>query len=165
MSLEFAAMSYRAIRDRLKAQEPQIDEETLADTVEGLTDVHEILAAIIRSALTDEALVRGLKCRISDMQDRMQRLQDRASKRRTIAKDVMVDLDIKKLNAPDFSATIREGMRSLLVLNEEAVPNIYWAPGEPKLKRQFLAEELKNGAEIEGVTLSNPAPVLSVRVR
>jgi hypothetical protein len=165
MNLEFAAAAYRAIRDRLKAEDPQLDEQTLADTVEGLTNVHEILQAIIRAALVDEATVLGLKCRIGDMQDRLQRLQDRASKRRAIAKDVMVDLDIKKLNAPDFSASIREGMPSLMVLNEEAVPSIYWQPGEPKLKRQLLAQELKDGAEIEGVALSNPEPVLNVRTR
>jgi hypothetical protein len=165
MNLEFAAAAYRAIRDRLKAEDPQIDEQTLIDTVEGLTDVHEILAAIIRAALVDEATVLGLKCRIGDMQDRLQRLQDRASKRRAIAKDVMVDLDIRKLNAPDFSASIRDGMPALVVLNEDAVPSIYWQPGEPKLKRQLLAQELKDGAEIEGVALSNPEPVMSVRTR
>jgi len=165
MNIEFAAASYRAVRDRIRAEDPMIDEGTLADTVEGLTDVHEVLGTIIRSALTDEALARGLKCRIADMEDRLRRLQDRASKRRAIAKDVMVDLDIKKLNAPDFSASIREGLPSLVVLDEDAVPSIYWAPGEPKLKRQILTDELKGGAEIEGVSLSNPEPVLSVRTR
>jgi hypothetical protein len=165
MSLAFAAINYRVIRDRIRTQDPQIDEQTLADTVEGLTDLHEIVQAIIRAALSDEALVLGLKCRISDMQGRLDRLQDRASKRRQIARDVMVELDLKKLNAPDFTASIREGIPSLMVINEDAVPSIYWQPSEPRLNRKELAYELKQGAEIAGVALSNPEPVLSVRVR
>ena len=165
MNVEFAAITYRAIRERLRAEDPQIDEQTLADTVEGLTDLHEILAAVIRSALADEALVFGLKCRISDMQGRLDRLQDRASKRRAIAKDVMVELDLKKLTAPDFTASIREGTPALMVINEDAVPSIYWQPGEPRLKRSDLAHDLKQGAEISGAALSNPEPVLSVRTR
>src|ERR1035438_370749 len=165
MNLEFASATYRAIRDRIRAQDPQIDEQTLADTVEGLTDLHEIVSAVIRAALADEAMATGLKCRISDMQGRLDRLQDRASKRRQIAKDVMVELDLKKLNAPDFTASIRDGIPSLMVINEDAVPSIYWQPSEPRLKRQELANDLKGGAEVAGATLSNPEPVLSVRVR
>ena len=163
--LSFATIRYAAIRDRIRTQDPQIDEQTLADTVEGLTDLHEIVQAVIRAALSDEALVLGLKCRISDMQGRLDRLQERAAKRRQTARDVMVELDLKKLNAPDFTASIREGIPSLMVINEDAVPSIYWQPSEPRLKRQELAYELKQGAEIEGVALSDPEPILSVRTR
>src|SRR6476469_6844838 len=161
MSLEFASITYRAIRDRIRAEDPNIDEQTLADTVEGLTDLHEIVTAIIRSALADQALATGLKGRIAEMQDRLERLQDRASKRRQIAKDVMVDLDLKKITAPDFTVSIRAGMPSLLVIDEAAIPKIYWEPREPRLNRQELVSELKAGAEVAGAALSNPEPVLS----
>jgi Siphovirus Gp157 len=165
MIIEVAKHTYRAVRDRIRAQDPQIDEQTLADTVEGLTDLHDIVVAIIRSALADQALATGLKGRIAEMETRLERLQDRASKRRQIAKDVMLDLDIKKITAPDFSVSIRPGMPSLLVLDEKAVPSVYWQEVAPRLDRQGLLNELKEGADITGVTLSNPEPVLSVRTK
>jgi hypothetical protein len=163
--ISLAKAQYTTIRARIRAADPNIDEETLADTVEGLTDLHEIIQAVIRSALVDEALARGLKCRIVDMQDRLSRLQDRASKRRQIAKDVMVHLDLKKLNAPDFTVSIRDGVPSLTVINEDEVPKIYWQPGEPRLKRQQLADDLKHGEEIPGAEMSDPEPILTVRTR
>ena len=165
MNLEFAAITYRSIRDRIRSEDPTIDEQTLADMLLSLTAPTEIDTAIIRSALADEALATGLKGRIADMQERLDRLQDRASKRRQIAKDVMVELDLKKIAAPDFSVSIRPGLPSLMVIDEAAVPSIYWQPGAPRLKRQELLTEIKDGAEIGGVTLSNPEPVLSVRGR
>jgi len=165
MNLAFSTINYRSVRDRLRAEDPQIDDQTLADTVEGLTDLHEILTAIIRAALADEALATGLKGRIAEMEDRLARLQDRASKRRQIAKEVMVELELKKLTAPDFTASIRPGMPALMVIDEAAVPSIYWEPREPRLNRQGLTADLKQGAEIIGVTLSNPEPVLSVRTK
>ena len=163
--LAFSATTYRAVRERIRTQDPDLDEQTLTDTVEGLTDLHEILAAIVRAALADEALATGLKGRIAEMQERLERLQERAAKRRQIVKDTMVELDLKKLTAPDFSASIRPGMPALLVIDEAAVPSIYWEPREPRLDRQGLLAELKQGAEITGVTLSNPEPVLSVRTK
>jgi Siphovirus Gp157 len=99
------------------------------------------------------------------MEARRDRLQDRAAKRRQIAKDVMVELDLNKLSAPDFTASIRPGTSALMVIDEAAVPSIYWEPREPRLNRQDLANDLKQGAEIAGVTLSNPEPVLSVRTK
>jgi hypothetical protein len=165
MSLEFATIHYRAIRERVKAIEPDIDGQTLADTVEGLTNLHEIVQAIVRSALVEEALAKGLKCRITEMQDRLHRFEDRSSKRRQIAKDVMIDLGLKKLTAPDFTVSLSPGTPSLMVIDEDAVPKTYWEPGEPRLRRVMLAHDLKQGEEVAGVSLSEPQPFLVVRTR
>ncbi len=137
--LTFSAIHYKAVRERLQAEDPTLDEQTLADTVEGLTDLHEILGAVIRAALADEALAAGLKTRIAEMEDRLARLQDRAAKRRRIAKEVMTELEIKKLEAPDFTASIRPGMPALVVLDESEIPSIYWEPRDPKLNRTALS--------------------------
>ena len=42
---------FRILRDCLVSQIPDIDPETLTDTLEGITDLREVLAEIIRSAL------------------------------------------------------------------------------------------------------------------
>jgi hypothetical protein len=137
----------------------------LADTVEGLTALPEIVEAIIRSALADEALADGLRGRIEDMQGRLQRLSDRASARRGMARDVMIDVGLKTITASDFTASIRAGSSSLVVLDEAQIPAGYWEPREPKLKRQALLTDLKLQGEIAGVALSQPEPTLSVRTR
>ncbi|MGA8559983.1 MAG: siphovirus Gp157 family protein, partial [Pseudolabrys sp.] len=107
----------------------------------------------------------GLKSRVAEMENRLTRMHDRAVKRRQIVKEVMVELEIKKIIAPDFTISIRPGMSALLVLDEAVVPSIYWQPSAPRLDRQGLLSELRGGAEIEGVALSTPEPVLSVRTR
>lgn len=165
MNLQFASIHYRTIRDRVRELDPAVDEQTLADTVEGLTDLHEIIQAVIRSALADEALARGLKGRIAEMEDRLERLQDRAAKRLQIAKDTMVELDLKKITASDFMVSIRPGLPSLMIIDEAAVPKSYWEPGPPRLKGQDLAQDLKNGEEVADATLSNPEPILTVRTK
>ena len=50
---------FQAVRRRLLAEIPDLDAETLADTLEGITDLKEMLAEVIRSALDDEALAAG----------------------------------------------------------------------------------------------------------
>lgn len=163
--LSFAAAHFSTIRDRIRMEDPRIDEGTLADTVEGLSDLPEILTTILRAALADEAMAGGLKGRIIEMEERLNRLEERATKRRQIVKETMVKVDLKKLSAPDFTATVRAGTPSLTILDEAAVPHIYWEPREPRLNRQELLSELKHGAKISGVTLNDPEPVLTVRTR
>ena len=52
---------------------PDLDETTLADTLEGATNLHELLAYVVRSALEDEALATGLSLRLAELKGRLQR--------------------------------------------------------------------------------------------
>ena len=156
---------YQHIRTQISAENPDLDEQTLADTVEGLTDLHEIVAAIVRSTLVDQALATGLRLRMKEMQERLDRFEDRASKRRGIARDVMREADIKKITAPDFTVSVRPGTPSLAIADEAAIPQTYWLPQPPKLDRQSLLAAIKQGQEIPGALLSDPQPVLTVRAK
>ena len=77
----------------------------------------------------------------------------------------MVEVDIRKIAAPDFTVSVRPGSPSLLVIDEGAIPEPYWEAREPRLDRAGLLADLKRGMDVPGTHLSNPEPVLSVRVR
>ena len=80
LPLSIEATKYLQLKQRLLDSYPAADEETLLDTLEGITDLHEMIAAIIRSALVDEALQAGLRTRLEDMRRRLTRLEDRGAK-------------------------------------------------------------------------------------
>lgn len=163
--IQVSAQQYQVIRDRLRALDRDLDEQTLADTLEGLTDLHEVLAAVVREALSDEALAVGLRHRIGAMEERLERLLLRAARRREIARDVMAETDVKKVTAPDLTMVLRPGSPALMIADEQAIPAEFWVAREPRLNRQELLTQLKAGTEIQGVQLSNPQPVLTVRTK
>lgn len=155
--------SYQYIKARIQEVEDSIDEQTLADTVEGLTDLHEIIATIVRSAVLDEALADGLRSRIDEMKERLSRFEKRASARRLISRDAMADAQIKRITAPDLTISLRPGVRSLIVIDEKLIPEEFWEPQAPRLRRQELVGELKRERSVPGAELSHPVAVLSVR--
>ena len=93
--------------------------ERLLDTLEEITDLHEMIAAVIRSALVDEALRSGLRSRLDDMRERLSRLELRASKKRLLALEAMTEAGLSKLEQPDFTASARAGSAALVVIAEE----------------------------------------------
>ena len=113
---------YLLLRQRLLADYPKLDEETVADTLEGITDLHEMIAAVIRSALVDEALHAGLRFRIDDMKERLSRLELKADKKRQLALDAMAEVGLTKLEQPDFTASARAGSAALIVIAEGQNP-------------------------------------------
>jgi Gp157 protein len=163
--LSVESTKYVHLKERLLSTWPQLDEDTLADTLEGITDLHEMIAAVIRSALVDEALQSGLRSRLEEMRTRLSRLGERGAKKRELALEAMCEVGLKKLQQPDFTASARSGPPGLVVTAEETIPTDFWVPQPPKLDRQGLLGSLKRGQAVPGAELSNPKPYLSVRTK
>jgi hypothetical protein len=163
--LSLETSKYLLLKQRLLTNYPDADEETVRDTLEGITDLHEMIAAVIRSALVDEALQAGLRTRIEDMRQRLTRLAERGLKKRQLALEAINDAGLKKLEQPDFTASARVGAPPLVVTSEQSIPEAYWIPQPPKLDRQTLTSDLRRGDEIPGAGLGNAAPILVVRTK
>ena len=163
--LKVELSNYCYLKEKLTAAFPEVGDDTLTDTLEGITDLHEMITAVIRSALVDEALSTGLRNRLNDMKERLARLEERGFKKRKLALEAMDEVGLNKLQQPDFTASARPGSPSLLVTAESDVPAPYWVPQPPKMDRQALLGELKRGNEIPGVQLNNPKTVLVVRTK
>ena len=89
----------------------------------------------------------------------------RADQRRQVAREVMAEAEIKKITASDMTVSLKSGAPSVEVLDENRIPATYWEPRPPRLNKQMVLDELKQGAVIPGVMLSTSKLVLSVRTK
>ena len=156
---------HQYLRARLEEAFPDADEETLADTLEGLSNLPDMLAEVCRSMLDDQAMVAALRGRIGDMQERCGRIEARARKKRELVCDVMERADLKKLTEPDLTVSLRPARPPLAVVDEDLVPATFWKPQPPKLDRQGLIAALAAGRDVPGAILGNAPMTISVRTK
>ena len=154
------------LREHLLAEYREaIDEATLRDTLEGISSLPEALAAVVRSYLDDLMIAAALGMRIGDMQERLSRIEARVEKKRVTITGVMEKGDIRKLEQPDFTASLRAVPPGLVVADEKLIPEDYWRPQPAKLDRRGLLTALNGGAIVPGVGLGNGGTTLSVRTK
>ncbi len=163
LSRELAHHEY--LRSRLEADFPDADEETLCDTLEGLTNLTDMLAEVLRSALEDQAFGSALRSRIGDMQARLTRIEERARKKRDLVCSVMERADVRKLTEPDLTISLRPSRAPLVVTDEAAIPGDYWKPQPARLDRQGLIAALSAGRDVPGALLGNAPMTISVRTK
>lgn len=153
------------LREHLLAEYREIDDETLRDTLEGISSLPEALAAVVRTYLEDLALAAALGIRINDMQERIGRIEARAEKKRLAIVSVMERADMRKLEQPDFTASLRAVPPGLVIADGSLVPEGYWRPQAPKLDRRALLAALTAGTVVPGASLGNGGSTLAVRTR
>ena len=104
-SLPYTVCTFRADRDDIRLfyadgeAGQYLQFNTLADTLEGATNLHEAIGALVRSALDDEDLVSALKVRLEAYKQRAERLGQRVKAKRDVARTAMEEAGIDKILA------------------------------------------------------------------
>lgn len=162
--LEAEIARVNTIRAQLLSEDNDIDERTLADTIEGETSLNELLIEIIRGALEDKSNAEKIDGQIAEREIRRDRFKTRADRRRRIVADAMQEASLATLRAPEFSASLRNNPPHVVVIDEELIPEEFFEY-RPHLRKRELGEAMKGGAQVAGAALSNPGVSLSVRTK
>jgi hypothetical protein len=135
--LQLIVSKHKSLAVSLANAFPEADEETLRDTLEGVSDLPGLLSTLTRSRIEDETLANALRRRIEEMQQRLERLEVRAGQKKALVLAAMEEVGIKKLVEADFTLSLRLGSPKLVVIDETLIPEEFWRPQVPKLDRQM----------------------------
>ncbi len=160
--LRRAVAIHRELVERIKAAFPAQTEESLADTIEGETQLDAAILATIRAALEREAMAEALGRMVEQMRARKDRLASGAETLRKAAKHAMTESGLTKLSAPDLTASVGNGPAKVVVTDEAALPEAYVRIKREPDKRA-IGNALKDGHPVPGASLSNPEMQLTVR--
>jgi hypothetical protein len=161
--LRLEAAHYRVLAEQLKSQYETIDDQTLTDTMQGISELPQMVETLVRSGLDDGELICGLKSRLENMSERLSRLKERYEKKRALVAWAMGNSGITKLEVPDFSVSLCAGAQKLEIAEPTIIPQAYLIPQPPKIDRASISAALKRGEIVEGATLATGNPFIAVR--
>ncbi len=159
-SLEWLA----ALRERLLAIDPDIatDEALFFDTLDGETDVLDKLRAIMRHGIEAAVFADALDRHIKVLEQRRDRFHAREDAARQTVREAMEVLEITKLTAPDFTASVVPGRPRVIVTDLDALPAEFVVT-KRDARLSAIAAILKVGGDVPGAMFSNAQPTLTVR--
>jgi len=138
------------------------DADIAADTLEGETDLHDVLARIEDKCAEAEAMADAIAARRAEMQERERRCKQTAETMRELMLSLLDAAGVPKVVLPTATISARTTAPKLVVIDEEGIPETYWRV-KREIDKTALAEALKTGAEIDGAMLSNGSRSLTIR--
>ena len=163
MKLREELMRHIGLRDALREAYPGEEDAALADTLEGLSELPEAIAAVINSALIREAMAAGIALRIKELQSRKTRLEVGAEKLRDAALYVMGEAGLNRVDDPGFTISVGKSQPAVVITDEERLPKDCFRI-KYEINRAYIRDQLLTGVEVDGAELSNPKLHLTVRV-
>lgn len=158
------AVHYERLKQRLLDDYPDLvdDEETLQDTLDGATNLHELIASVCRSAQEDAALSKGLGAYMAELVKRKARLDTRAQRKRDLVTQVMQDSGINKVEAPDLTVSKRTLPRKPVVTDIDALSDCFFKI-ECKPNMTVIKNAIADGNMPTGVELDNGGTTITIR--
>lgn len=129
------------------------DVESVLATIESETDALEKLDIIVDEWESDKTNAEKGRARAI-------RIEARANKAKFLAQQIMEKFGVAKLERPAYTATIGQGVPSLVITDEKRIPPRLMRPDKDAIKA-----ELKGGKEVPGCSLNNSPPTLRITMK
>jgi hypothetical protein len=166
------------------------DADFLVDSLEGETNVLELIDKLYAASLDDDIIIEGSKAVLEKIEERVRRAKARKERRRTLIANTLNNLGLKKhKSSHGVTMTISPQPIKAIVLEEAEVPTRFFRRPDPVIdqaaltkyvrerekllaeignerdaaKREALSEIAKNLPPIPGVTASNGGVQLTIR--
>lgn len=163
-TLEIAHLE-REIENLIASYPELAEDETLrADMVAGSTDAEAILSRIMDRMQEAETMAFAIQKRINDLDARQKAFDRRGEAMRALALRVMTAAQLRKMQLPEATLSIRVNPPSVVIHDESEIPSEF-TRAEIKIDRAKIKEALKAGQIVPGASLSNGSESLSVRVK
>jgi sugar-specific transcriptional regulator TrmB len=153
--------------ENLKIAYPELveDNETWLLALESETDFNEVLTSVVRKIEDTKALVIGTKDRLEELKARIDRFDVRVFRLRELACKLMQSADLKKLELPEATLSLRAGTQQLIGDADAEIMPRQFQRVTLSLDKTAIKEAIKAGQTVPGFALSNAPPSLTIRIK
>ena len=168
LELRTAGVEYARQREALiAATGMDDDDECLRDTLEGITDLDELIVRAIREANRAKAMANAMTKIIKDNETRRERFLAKVEKIREAVALAMSDAGLNKIAAADVTLSLRRSKPVPKIIDADALPawarfeKIVQSPNLNAIKDAYADDPA--GFSVPGVVITNAAPILTIR--
>lgn len=140
------------------------DEEMIRDTLEGATNLHELLGAATLELADLEGRKLGKETTIAKMKERLTRDCKRVEAIREAIFKAMEVAELKSLNTPAATLSVRPSPPRVEVTDEAAIPPEFKIQPPVTIDKKGIAAAMKAGQLVPGAAFSNSPAALTVRL-
>jgi hypothetical protein len=153
------------LRERLKqAFQLEDNDEFLFDTLDGESDFKELCISALKFAHERAAMAEALDNVIDSYVSRQNRLLESVKSIRAMVADAMMEAGETKITAPEMTVSVRIGKPKVEIVGE-VTDEFLREKTTMHPDKQLIAEALESGKTLPFAYLSNPGPVITVRVK
>lgn len=141
------------------------DDEAWLDTLDGSSDAVWAARAVVRQIIETDAQAEALRSVAATYSERKKTLEARVDRLRGALLRFMQDIGEKTLPLPEATVSVSIGQQSLIGDPDVEAIAADYVKITKSADRTLIRKALLDGFEVEGCTLSNAEPRLSMRIR
>ncbi len=135
-------------------EDGEVDEQTLQDTLSGIEgeieDKADNMARMVKNLEANEEALKNEQGRLAH---KRLALDNKIANIKNYLQMQMAAMGKEKIKGTIFTVSIQNNPSCLDIEKDDAIPMKYWQEHEPTIDKIALLADMKNGLEVEGVTI------------